>query len=152
MQSIASFDLEVERTPTEVFDFISNMENFGEWFPGVVSIVSKDQMAHQKVGKVYFESVQEPFKGKVTIPITVVACQPNEMFQTQGEYPPLWPQMTVELTKIDKGCTRISWAMESRNDNIFFRFTLLLIVKRIMRKRAQIAKIELQAIFDKSAT
>jgi carbon monoxide dehydrogenase subunit G len=140
MQPIATFELDVECSIETAFQFLSNMENFGTWFPEVISIVAKDKVPHRKVGKVYLEQVKVPLKGEVSIPIAVANCQPNTMFQTQGAYPPVLPQMTVKLHSKSDTVTHIHWTMVSRNNGLLFRFTLLPLVRAMMRKRARLAK------------
>lgn len=148
MRLIASMNLTVDRPIAEVFDYVSDMENFGDWFPGVISVASKDETAHRQVGKVYIEKVRKPLGGEVDIPLAVVSCKMNEEFQTEGKYPPIWPRMTVRFAKTPDDATRISWRMESRNDGLWFRLTLLPLVRRIMHRRAGIASRRLKAVLE----
>lgn len=148
MQPIAHEAIDIDRPIEEVFAFVSNMENFGRWFPGVLSIVSKDDAPHGAIGKVYLERVRLPFKGESLIPVEVVACEAGELFQTQGAFPPLMPQMTVRCSRTEGGGARVDWRMESRNDGLLFRMTLLPVIRGALRKRAAIGVRALKELLE----
>ncbi|MBV1886800.1 MAG: SRPBCC family protein [Parvibaculaceae bacterium] len=151
MQRIASENLVIECPIDEVFHYISNMENFASWFPSVKSILSKDEAPLGEVGKIYLEQVSAPFKGDVTIPITVVTCRPNVMFQTHGDYPPLMPQMTISLKNTPSSATFIDWSMASRNDKLAFRMTMLPLARIVMKKRAKVGLANLKSLLERKA-
>ncbi|MBF0227545.1 MAG: hypothetical protein HQK76_19030 [Desulfobacterales bacterium] len=52
--------IEIDRSINEVYDFVTNMENFGKWFPEVIEIKSQNNLEHAVVGKRYIETVKDP--------------------------------------------------------------------------------------------
>ncbi len=42
MKRIAEHSVEIQANINDIFAYMSNMEHFGEWFPGVISICSED--------------------------------------------------------------------------------------------------------------
>lgn len=134
----------VERPVEEVFSYISNMENFGRWFPEVIAIESCDDLSITQVGKQYLETVKIPFKGRKKIPITVVDLVQNETFVTEGKFPPVMPRMEVRFRKTNVNQCEVAWRMFSRNKSTAFRFLVLPVVTLIMSKRAEqgVAKIK----------
>lgn len=141
--------IEINRSVSEVYDFVINMENFGKWFPEVIEINSQNNLEHGIVGKKYIETVKDPFKGEVQIVIEVKKAEKDEFFITEGEYAPLLPKMVVHFSETLNGGTAFTWAMESRTENTFVKILLLPIAKLVMKRRAKIGVSNLKKIFEK---
>ncbi|MDG9926351.1 MULTISPECIES: SRPBCC family protein [unclassified Pseudomonas] len=130
------------------YDYITNLETFGEWFPGVLAIESANELAHAVPGKTYLETVAIPLRGTRKVAITVVAAEPNKLLVTEGQLPPLMPRMEIEFHSIDAGACRVVWRMFSRNDHLLARITLLPLARRVMRKRAAIGMTRLARVLE----
>lgn len=137
MVIIAEANVSINRPVNVVFDYVSNMENFGLWFPGVISIESSNDVAHGEVGKKYLETVKVPLKGHKKIGITVVESLRGQRFVTEGKFPPLMPKMEVSFTRKSDDACDVHWRMYSRNNHPLFKVLMLPIAKSIMGKRAQ---------------
>ncbi len=125
--------------PAEVaYQYATNMERFGEWFPGVLSIESANTFQHGLRGKEYLETVTVPLRGKRQIKLSVKEAQPNRLFVTEGEFAPLMPRMEIAFQATGADSCDVTWRMFSRNDSFVIKVTLLPLAKRIMRKRAAI--------------
>jgi hypothetical protein len=61
--------------------------------------------------------------------------EPDKLFVTEGDYPPLLPRMEIEFRPQGAGCT-VTWRMLSRNTSLLARLTWLRVARRIIRKRA----------------
>ena len=85
MNLISDVKVSINRTNADIFDYVSNMEKFGEWFPGVISITSDDGVAHGEVDKKYLETVKVPLVGLKQISISVVDSQYGHFFVTEGD-------------------------------------------------------------------
>jgi hypothetical protein len=72
MNLISEVEISIDRVDTDVFNYVSNMENFGAWFPEVISITSDSEGPHGIVGKKYLETVNIPLAGLKQISISVV--------------------------------------------------------------------------------
>lgn len=99
MKIIASVDSRINRPIKDVFEYVSNMENFQQWFQGVNSITSLDETPHGVVGKTYLEAVDVPIKGRQNIKLKVVECIQPTNFVTEGKFPPVLPRMEIELSE-----------------------------------------------------
>lgn len=135
---VAEFSATVPKPIEEVFEFLSNMENFGLWFPAVVQIQAADDRPPATVGKHYLETVAVPLKGEQQIVITVVEAQNPTRFVTEGNFAPLLPRMTITLVSQAEQCTKVHWQMQSRNHSLAFRMLLLPLVRAVMSKRAAV--------------
>ena len=133
---VAEFTVQVKRPIEVVYAFLANMENFGMWFPAVLSIESDNDLAHGVTGKQYLEDVRVPLKGTQRIPLVVVEAVAPTRFATEGDFPPLLPRMSIELHSQNSGQTEIEWRMQSRNSSRLFRAVLLPVVRVVMRRRA----------------
>jgi uncharacterized protein YndB with AHSA1/START domain len=124
------------------FAYVSNMENFAQWFPNVRLVASADAQAHATLGKQYVEVVATP-RGEQKIPLRVKAVEPDRLFVTEGEYPPLMPRMEIEFQSQGAGCT-VTWRMFSRNTSLLARFTWLRLARRVIRERATLGLAQLK--------
>lgn len=125
--------------PVEVaYEYVCNLERFGEWFPGVIAIESANDLAHAAIGKTYLETVSIPMRGARKIGITVVAAESDRLLVTEGMLPSLMPRMEIQFHSTAANACRINWRMFSRKESLLSRVTLLPLARRIMRKRASI--------------
>lgn len=134
----------IEQSIDKVYEYVTDMENFGDWFPGVIKITSQNKLKHGEVGKKYLETVKDPFRGKVEILIEVKKALTNSYFVTEGEYPPLLPKMSVQFSGKQNNSTEISWSMESRSNNMLIQILIIPLARIIMKKRAKSGIINLK--------
>lgn len=150
MQLLTEKTIIIHRPTTEVFDFIANMENFGLWFPGVISIVSCNANAHGKVGKQYLETVKIPLRGHQEINITVREALRGELFVTEGAFAPLYPRMEIRLQAPDDFSCLLTWRMCSRSENRAFKMLVLPLVKLVIGTRATKGVKQLRELLEKN--
>src|SRR5690606_35573250 len=93
---LAEESIDMHRSPATVFDYVANMERFGEWFPGVLSIESANDLAHGHAGKQYLETVAVPLRGERRIRLLVQQAERNRLFVTEGNFPPIMPRMEAK--------------------------------------------------------
>lgn len=148
MYLIAEDSVSIDRGNAEVFHYVSNLENFGNWFPGVISIASGNDLRHGEIGKQYMETVAIPFRGKRGITIAVVKSEMNRFIATEGLFPPVMPRMEIELKDADDGSCHVVWRMYSRNQGMLFRIMLLPLAKLVMQKRARLGVKRLKQILE----
>lgn len=48
----------IERPVAQVFAYVSDMERFAQWFPGVVAMAPADKLTPGQPGKQYLETVR----------------------------------------------------------------------------------------------
>lgn len=136
MHLLAKEDVMINRSAKVIFDYVTNMERFGEWFPGVRSIRSANGYPHGHVGKEYLETVAIPLRGERKIKLVVRAVQANKLFVTEGDLFPLMPRMEVRIDSNGTESCNVTWSMFSRNESAIFRLTLLPLAGAVVRKRA----------------
>jgi len=126
------------------FDYVSNMENFSQWFPGVRSIVSADSRQPIEPGKEYLEVVATPAGEEREIRVRVRQVEPARLFVTEGEYPPLMPRMEIALRAEGSDACLITWRMLSRNDAPESEIAWLPIARRTIQERAELGVAQLR--------
>ena len=136
MNLLAEATIKINKPVSVVFDYVSNMENFSEWFPGVISIESENEYLHGQIGKEYLERVKIPLRGVRKIKLTVKEASINRKFVTQGAFAPLLPRMEISLTEDSHATSVVNWRLYSRNNNFIAKLILLPLVSIVMRKRA----------------
>ncbi|WP_103071804.1 SRPBCC family protein [Aquimarina sediminis] len=141
-------EIEINSNINDVFEFTSDMGNFGLWFPDVISIRSKDKLPSATIGKEYLETAKKPFGGTVKILIQVKEVIKNKIYVTEGNFFPLFPRMTLNFKKRSEDKTYLYFKMESRSKSFFFKMFLLPIVKLILKKRAKAGLINLKKILE----
>jgi hypothetical protein len=124
----------IARPIGEVFDFISNHENYGRWFPDVLSITSVDGLAHGVVGKVCQERIRLPNGQPRGIAIEVVESQRPSAFATEGDLAILHPRMEIRLSAVSPFQTRLSLRFYSRNPSVFGRIVVAALIKGTLAK------------------
>lgn len=149
MHLLTEKNIAIQRPSSDVFGFIANMENFGMWFPGVLSIVSSNNKAHGDIGKQYQETVHIPLRGNQNINITVKDSVASEFFATEGLFAPLYPRMEIRLTATNDLSCNVSWSMYSRNKSAAFRLLMLPLIKKVMHQRAAIGVERLRELLEK---
>ncbi|MFK4073750.1 SRPBCC family protein [Ectopseudomonas khazarica] len=143
MQLLTENTAEIACSVEVAYGYICNLDNFGEWFPGVIAIESDNELAHAAIGKKYLETVSVPMRGTRKVRITVIAAEPNKLLVTEGKFPPLMPRMEIQFHSTSTDSCRITWRMLSRNKNFIIKATLLPLARRVIRKRAAIGMEQL---------
>ncbi len=127
------------------YSYTCNLENFGQWFPGVLAIESANFLDPSIPGKEYLETVSVPLRGNKTVRIIVKETQSNELLITEGNLWPLLPRMEMEFRSIDADSCQVSWRMLSRSTSLLVRVTVIPLAAVIMGKRALIGMAKLKA-------
>ncbi|WP_157954292.1 SRPBCC family protein [Saccharospirillum mangrovi] len=135
MIKLASFTLVTETAIEPSFLYLSDMTNFGDWFPEVIRIVEQEP-GDIGLGKIWLEDVKVPGKGIQPVAVTVVDYRPTQFFATEGNLDGIQPRMEIQLSQAPSGRTKIEWTFYSRNT----RWTLRLLaplLRSVMGKRAR---------------
>jgi uncharacterized protein YndB with AHSA1/START domain len=136
MHLLAEASVEIERPTVAVFEYVTNMERFHEWFPGVLTIASVDDTPHGQPGKEYLETVMLPLQGPRQIKLVVRETRANELFVTEGSLPLLMPRMEITFFELNAALCRLTWRMRSRNDGYLARCLVLPLARQVLAKRA----------------
>ncbi|MDR7305124.1 SRPBCC family protein [Rhodoferax saidenbachensis] len=136
MHLLTEKTIHIQQPASVVFGYVSNMERFGEWFPGVISIASANALDHGQQGKEYLETVSVPLRGMRKVKMEVREVRGHQLFATEGQFPPLMPRMEIALRETGPNSCELTWRMFSRNTSWTARLTLLPLARRVMDKRA----------------
>lgn len=149
MYLLADDRVTVECSPAQAFDYAANLENFADWFPGVVRIVAgDDDLSPTMNGKKYLETVSVPLRGSRSVAIRVMdATQPRRLV-THGDLRPLLPRMEMEFVDAGQGTCEVRWRMLSRNANRVAGCTVLPIAGWVIRRRAKVGLRNLKLLLD----
>ncbi len=134
--SLVDQSVSINRPIAYVFAFVSNHENYAQWFPGVVSVVPVDRQAHATVGKTYRETLRLPTGRHQAMDIVVVTSQPPDMFATEGTFAPLHPRMEVRLTQASAQETALHLHFFSRSQSAIARWLIGIFVKRTFARQS----------------
>ena len=134
---LADAAIVIDRPPQEVHAYVSNHENYPEWFPDAQRVASVDDVAHGMVGKRYREEVRVSRRRTTVLTIEVVECEPGRLFATQSRIGPFATRMEIHLEELP-AATRLRWIFlangKSRLNRLVFR---LLAGRSIARKGAK---------------
>ncbi|MGM7685173.1 SRPBCC family protein [Cytobacillus sp. Hm23] len=148
MFQLAESKIDINKNIGDVFLYITNMENFDQWFPKVIKVRPSTDKAVGEVGKVFLETVKMPLKGKVDISIEVKEFEKNKRFVTEGDLNPIFPRMTVLLSEKENMVTHVIWRMESRNKGLLIKTFVLPFIKGIMQRRATQGLLNLKNVLE----
>ena len=138
MHLLTEQSIEIARPSAAVYRHASNLERFGEWFPGVLAIVSANDLPHASVGKAYRETVEVPGRGRIDVRVEVREARPDAWLATEGDLQPLLPRMEMQFAAPTPHTCRLTWRMWSRHagDDAFVRATLWPAAGRLTSQRA----------------
>ncbi len=136
MYLLAEAGVTIRCSRSKAFEYAANLENFADWFPGVISIVARNELPFAAPGKQYSETVAVPLRGKRTVAIRVVEAVAPQRLVSEGNLPVLLPRMKIEFRDVDADSCEVHWRMWSRNENVMARFGVLPSAGWLMRRRA----------------
>jgi hypothetical protein len=151
MRQIAHSSAVINCSSDKAYSLISNMEKFGEWFPEIVSVTSKNDLTHGEVGKKYLVTITIPLLGKRTVDVTVLEAITNRRFFAEGVFLPWMPSMKMKISAMGNDEISFTWGMYSRSTSWIVNLMLIPIAKRAMQKRADIAVVQLKALLEASS-
>ena len=147
MYLLADAVVTVECARAKAFDYAANLENFVDWFPGVVSIVASDELPAAAIGKKYLETVSLPLR-KAVGHDSGDRCQAPQHLVTEGDLRPLLPRMEMEFVDAGQNTCEVRWRMLSRNENRLAGGTVLPVAGWVMRRRAKIGLRNLKLLLE----
>ena len=145
MHLLAEQTTTVACSAAAAFRYASNLEHFGEWFPGVIAIESANGLDHATPGKEYLETVTIPFRGTRKVKLTVKEAEPGKRLVTEGALAPLLPRMEILFHPAGAESCEVTWKMFSRNDGALARLALVPLARRVMTRRAAAGVARLKA-------
>lgn len=148
MYLLAATCVTVDCSRAKAFDYAANLENFADWFPGVINIAARDELSTATTGKEYLETVLVPLRGERSVLIRVVDARAPRRLITEGDLPLLLPRMEIEFGENAPRTCTIHWRMLSRNKSTLLRWTVLPAARVIMRRRARLGLRNLQRLLE----
>lgn len=119
------------------FHYAANLENFAQWFPGVIEMTAADGLPFDAVGKRYREIVAVPWRGRRPVLLRVVEVTRPSRIVTEGTLATVLPRMEIGFRDAGPGQCDVDWRMFSRTTSGFARWTILPLARRLMTRRAQ---------------
>jgi hypothetical protein len=147
MISLALQSSVIQAPSHQVFGFVTNMENYKDWFPGIIDICSDNDLDHGTVGKKYRERLLMP-NGESELLITVEESIKNKKFLTQGDLEAVLPQMTIVFTELTPQDCKIDLQFHSRNQNLNESDELTLALQSDLKTRSHTALATLKRIME----
>ncbi|WP_295891787.1 SRPBCC family protein [uncultured Vibrio sp.] len=132
----------------DVFQYVTNMENYGYWFPGVQAITSNNNAPHASVGKTYVETLLLP-DGEHQLNITVTECKANHFFLTRGDLEGVLPQMTIEFEPKEENNCQIELTYHSRNSDFSEDSPIVVALRNDLSVRASSGIANLKNILER---
>lgn len=148
MYLLASTSVVIELPRVRVFDYVTNLTNFAQWFPAVVEVTSRDNVAPATVGKQYDEIFLMPLRGRRSVGIRVIEVDPPWRIVTEGALALLRPRMEIQFQDAGLNACKVQWRMLSRNSAPMARWTVLPLARQLMQKRADAAMRRLKKILE----
>src|SRR5687767_12738371 len=109
MYLLAQASTTIECARSVVFNYAANLENFAEWFPGVLRITAPDNLAFDAVGKEYHETIVVPLRGERRVVLRVVEVAAPVRIVTEGALATVLPRMEIEFRDAGPGRCEVDW-------------------------------------------
>ncbi len=147
--SLASKTVSINRSIVSVFEFLSNHENYIQWFPQVVSIEAADNLPHGTVGKIYKETLLLPNKRHKSMTIQVIESESPVLFITEGNFKPIHPRMEIRLSASSAQVTVVNLKFFSRNQSLIGRLLIPIFLKKIFARQSELGLRKLKDSLEK---
>jgi carbon monoxide dehydrogenase subunit G len=147
MIELAKTSITIAAPIDAVFKYVSNMENYKDWFPGVVDIKSSNNLTHGEVGKKYVEILSLP-SGDVELEIEVDQSDINRLFLMKGNLPELLTQMTVAFSVNEEKKCEVNLQYHARNPELTPASDIVIALKEDLSVRANKGVAALKAIME----
>ena len=147
MIELAQTSINIAAPINSVFSYVTNMENYKEWFPGVVEIKSANDLEHGDVGKQYKEILSLP-DGDAEMIIEVHQCEKDKLFLMRGSLASLLTQMTATFAENEKGDCQIHLHYHSRNTDLTSDSEFIITLRKDLSLRASEAVVRLKEIME----
>lgn len=138
----------IKRSIFEVFEFVSDHQNYIRWYPGVVSVTSSDGLKPGTVGKVYSEVLRLPSGRRRAFDIKVMETRAPDLFASEGTLAPLHPRMEMRLAATSETETLLNLRFFSRNRTAVGRMLIGALAPRAVQSRSQTALAKLRSILE----
>jgi hypothetical protein len=136
MYLLADADVDIACSAADAFDYACDLENFSDWFPGVVDVVAHNDVAFSERGREYRETIVVPLRGRRSVGIRVIDAEAPHRLITEGDLSILLPRMEIHITQSSPQVCTVQWRMLSRNRNALARLVVLPMARTVMTKRA----------------
>src|SRR5690606_28028925 len=146
MQTIVKRTFQIQHPVGDVFAWLADLNNFADWFPGVLAVRELDRSAPGP-GKIYVEQLRLPGGRVREVRLTVREWEPGQRLVTEGDWALLLPRMEMLFEAPSERETLVHWAMYSRQQGRPFRYLLLPLLRREMGRRADRAALGLRRSF-----
>jgi reticulon-4-interacting protein 1, mitochondrial len=112
--------VEVERSVADVWAYLRDIENYVEWFPGIVQMKGIGDLPPGAIGKRYAEIGLGPDGKEHAIDVeVVVADDVGHHLAIEASLKPVLPRFDYRLTEIGAGRTRFDWVCTGRASGPF---------------------------------
>lgn len=145
MIELTNHSITINAPINRVFRFMSNMENYDIWFPGVVDIQAENRQLPIDIGKRYTETLRLP-TGKKSLSIEVVQYIEDKLFVTQGNLLDILPEMQIHFNERGGNTTEVNLRYYSRNSELSRQEELLDMLKSDIATRASLGLAKLNEI------
>lgn len=147
MIELAKTSITIAAPVDRVFKYVSNMENYKHWFPGVIEIKSANNLPHGKIGKKYVEILSLP-SGKVELEIEVDQSNINQLFLTRGNLAGILPQMKVTFSVNEEKNCDVNLYYHSRNPELTTTSDIVIALRDDLSIRANKGVTKLKSVLE----
>ena len=142
---LAHTETMIDCSVAKLFKYVTDMENYLHWFPGVIDISSCDDLPQDQIGKQYIETLEFP-SGMEKLTIQVTKYEKNELFTTEGNLEPLLPMMIMNFKEAKEESCYFNLSYYSRNTSLDINNPLIKTIKTDLEHRIPIAIDRLKSI------
>ena len=136
MYLLADADVDIACSAANAFDYACDLENFSDWFPGVIGVIAHNDVAFYERGREYRETVDVPLRGRRSVGIRVIDAEAPHRLITEGDLSIVLPRMEIHITQSSPQVCNVQWRMLSRNRHALARLMVLPTARTVMTKRA----------------
>ncbi|NWG45213.1 MAG: zinc-binding dehydrogenase [Alphaproteobacteria bacterium] len=141
--------IEIARPAEAVFAFVSHLENYPDWFPGVVQMRSADDLPDGTIGKRYNEIAVVPPGREEAVSVEIAEFERGRRLVIHPDLAPVLPKFTYEVVERGAERTEFRWRCEARarGASVALAFRLM---RAVLRPRLRAGLGNLKRILEQS--
>lgn len=145
---VLSGSVEIACSAAEAFDYVSDLRNYAQWFPGIAYMRPVDD-APLGVGKRYSEvALVPPNDRPERIAVEVVAYDPGRHFAIHASLAPPLPRFDYTFTALTAARCRFDWTCRTRGRGLIMPIARA-VMRRVLRPRLALALANLRRILER---
>jgi reticulon-4-interacting protein 1, mitochondrial len=149
MIHVLSQSIAIHRSASDVYRYISDMENYVQWFPDILQMRAIDQQPIGTLGKRYDEIARLPNGKEERIIVEVVEAIEDKKLSVEASLSPVLPRFDYVIEAINSQSCVFHWTCNARNTSLQSRL-FVMVMRLVLKARLKRALLQLKSRLERT--